>query len=272
VSAGAPLVVSITTLPSRIGRIGPTLESLMVGERRPDLIRVVVPDKPLRESEPLALPDFLTDEAFHRGLVTVATIPRDFGPGSKLLGSIGAIPEPSCLVIADDDVRYRRDFLSGLYEAQMADRASSFSYYTYPVGGIMVGQGCDGFSFWTPNLAGIGDFFAAYVDGSDLMFHDDLWISFFLASRGVKVKSLHHRLGGSLIYEQVYESNALRHLDGALAREELNLRGYRNFIDRVEMPSGRRAGIRATEAYRRYVSGPPRRIVRKIKRLAGRAD
>jgi hypothetical protein len=267
--SSAPLIVSITTLPSRIARIRPTLESLLGGDRRPDLIRVVVPDKPLRESGQFVIPDFLADEAFHRGVVRAVRIPRDFGPGAKLLGTVGEIETPSCLVLADDDVRYRPDFLAGLWDAQMADLGSSFSFYTYPVRGITVGQGCDGFSFWTPNLAGIEQFFAAYVDATDLMFHDDLWISFFLASRGVKVKSLAHRLGGSLIYEDVYEHNALRNLDGALAREELNRRGYRTLFDRVDMPSGRRAAIGLTAAYRKYVGGPPRRLKRKAARIFG---
>ena len=260
-----PVIVSITTLPSRVSLLRPTLETLLNGIRVPDRIRIVLPEKPLREDASVEVPGFLTDQDFHRGLVEVVRIERDFGPGSKLLGTIGAVSEPTCLILADDDVRYRRDFVSGLVDAQLADPESSFSYFTYSAGGIRVGQGCDGFSFWTPNVAGIRAFFDDYIDGTDLIFHDDLWISFYLATRGIKVRSLHDRLDGSLIYEQVHEINALRNLDGVLEREEMNVRGYRELIGNVRMPWDRRASIRATEIYRRFLAAPARRVTRQLR-------
>ncbi len=245
--SSTPVVVSITSLPSRVSLLQPTLQSLLSGDRRPDVIRIILPEKPLRESAEFVVPEFLLDESFHGGVVKVIRIERDFGPGSKLLGTIGDIDVPTCLVLADDDVRYRKDFLKGLVDSQLADRSSSFSYFTYPAGGIRVGQGCDGFSFWSPNLAGIREFFADYVDGSDLMFHDDLWISFFLATRGVGAKSLRHRLDGSTIYDQVHDVNALRDLEGTLDREEMNVREYRALMKRVRISPGRRAAIRSIE-------------------------
>lgn len=196
-----PLIVGITTLPSRIRAIRPTLESLLSGDLKPDSIRIVCPAVSLREKTGYAIPDFLADPRFHGGVVELVRVERDFGPGSKLLGVLPSLEGPSYLVIADDDVRYRPDFLAGLYEAQAADHGSSFSYFTYTAERFTLGQGCDGFSFWAPNLQGITDFFLKYVDGTDVMFHDDLWISLFLASRGIAVRSLAHKLGSGLIYE-----------------------------------------------------------------------
>ena len=50
------------------------------------------------------------------------------------------------------------------------------------VDGLTIGQGCDGFSFWSPNVKQIREFFEKHVMGTNLFFHDDLWVSFFLAS------------------------------------------------------------------------------------------
>jgi hypothetical protein len=148
--------------------------------------------------------------------------------------------EPSYLVLADDDVAYRSDFLERLVEAQRANSRASFSFYTYKIHSLTVGQGCDGFSFWTPNLAGVGTFFDRHVEETQVRLHDDLWISFFLASRGIPVRSLQSRLDGTLIYHQVHEVNALRQLTGTYAREALNREGLRLLLKSASMPVARK--------------------------------
>ena len=140
----------------------------------------------------------------------------DFGPGNKLLGALEAHPTDCYLVLADDDVRYRRDFLSGLIEAQHQNHSASFSYYTYRAHGLTIGQGCDGISCWSPNLAGMATYAHRYVLNTDVFYVDDLWICFYLASRGVRVKSRSHLLKGRLIYEHVLdEATSLKYLTGA---------------------------------------------------------
>lgn len=265
-----PLIVCITTLPSRIGLLRPTLESLLSGQKLPQAIRIIVPDRPLRETAEYAIPPFLLDTAFHGGLVEIVKVERDWGPGSKLLGGLQSITEPSVLVVADDDVRYRADFLQGLWEAQHANHHVSFSYYTYRVGGITIGQGCDGFSFWTPNLDGIFDFFDRHVNGTDIMFHDDFWISFFLAAEGISIESLGHKLDGGLIYEQVHEINALRHLDGALVREDLNRRGYAMLMKSVPLPVARRLDISMRALSQKYFVGQISRVRRSLDKVLAR--
>lgn len=101
--------MGITTLPSRIGLIRPCLQSLLDGDRLPDRIAMTLPDGPLlRGDSGYAVPDFVTDRAWHNGIVEIARPPHDCGPGSKLLGALATIAEPSVLILADDDVTYRR--------------------------------------------------------------------------------------------------------------------------------------------------------------------
>ena len=183
-----PVVVSIATLPSRIGSMRPALESLLGGDLVPDRILVVITDYSPREKCGFVIPDFLEDPAFTQGIVEVVVSSRDWGPGTKSLGALEHIKEDCILVTADDDVAYQSYFLSTLAKAQNERRDCSFSYYTYRAGGLTVGQGCDGFSFYSPNLAGVREFVEANVVGTTLHYHDDLWISFFLFSRGVKVR------------------------------------------------------------------------------------
>lgn len=251
------VVVGITSLPSRIGLIRPTIESLLAGVRKPDRIVVALPLRSQREQCGYDVPSWLADLG-----VRVTRPEIDAGPGTKLLGTLPDVPEDSILILADDDVRYRNDFVEKLAHAQSRDHGASFSFYTYSLHGLPVGQGCDGFSFWTPNLAGVQEFAQRHVLDTPLRLHDDLWISYFLASKGVAVKSLQHLLGGSLVYEQVHDLAALRHLEGDASRENLNDMGLRSLLGAVGLPPALAMRIR--------LSLMKARVVTSVKRIFGR--
>ena len=247
-----PVIVSITSLPSRLARIRPCLESLLGGSRVPDKILLALPPFSAREHAPYVLPDFLKDDEFCRQIVEVVSTDRDWGPGTKLLGVLDVIPQPCYLVLADDDVRYKPDFLRGLVDAQACDRSSSFSYFTQRVPGLSYGQGVDGFGIWSPNISGIRSFAETHVDGTNLFFHDDLWISFFLtAKKGVPIKSLAHLTDGGTIYESLHHINALHLLEGSLSRGRLDRDGVKRLLREVDMP----ASTEAANASRRAVRG-----------------
>lgn len=216
-----PILVGITTLPSRIALMRPVLDSLLNGNLVPDKIYVSVPDVSLREKAGYVIPDFFHDKEIAKK-VEIIRLAEDFGSGTKLLGMLGKIEKPSYVVLADDDAAYKRFFLRRLIEHQRTDHQSSFSFYAYSLGGLRVGQGVDGFSFWSPNLEGVFDFYQRYVAGTDLMFHDDLWLSFYLMSRRVMVKSLASLLEGGEPKEILHAVNALTAETGALSRQRLN--------------------------------------------------
>ena len=199
--------------------------------------------------------------------VEVVRCGHDWGPGTKLLGSLDALPEESYLVLADDDVIYKPSFLSGLIAAQIADHAASFSYYVHFTGGLPVGQGCDGFSFWKPNLAGITDFARAHIAETPYRLHDDLWISYYLATKGVLVKMIPPP-DGSFIYEQNFDDNSsLKHLSGAQGRGRLQRDGLWHLLRTGTMPLASRWRIYALSV-REEATSLCERSVRKAQRIA----
>lgn len=217
--------MGITTLPSRIHFMRPCLESLLNGSLVPDKIFVSLPDVSIRENTAYAIPEFFQDAAFSK-IVEIVRTEQDYGSGTKLLGMLGKIGKPSYIVLADDDVTYKRFFLRRLIEHQRLDHDASFSFFTYSMAGLPVGQGVDGFSFWSPNLAGIFDFYQSHVAGTDLMFHDDLWISFHLMSRSIRIKSLRTLLdeagAGEVRQIMPHSVGGLSMETGRLSRERLN--------------------------------------------------
>jgi hypothetical protein len=98
----ADVVVTLTTLPSRIDRIEPTLKSLLRQTVRPKAIRLNVPATSRREGTAYRVPEWL------RRLRSI-TIVRvdDYGPATKLIPALQDSPADQRLLVVDDDRIYQ---------------------------------------------------------------------------------------------------------------------------------------------------------------------
>lgn len=105
------LVVTLATIPSRISKIGPVIDSLEAQTRRPDRIYVCICEFCLWEQSPYDVPAWLRQDE----LVEVVVSTKDYGPANKLLGMLDREPDPSTrIVIVDDDWAYNPDMLETL--------------------------------------------------------------------------------------------------------------------------------------------------------------
>ena len=236
---------------------------------RPDKIVISLPYYSARERSEYRIPEFLKDPDFCAGIIEVVRTDDDSGPGTKLLGALPSLGEKCCMILVDDDVIYHRGFLHRIADAQLGEHGASFSYFTYKIGGITIGQGCDGFSFWQPNLQGILDFFRSHVYGTNLVLHDDLWISVFLATRYVRVKSLNHLIKpGETIYRQSFEdSGSLRYLIGDYSRDLLQRKHLRRLLKEAQMPLSQRIKLKAGLQADYFIVGPSRRAYKNISNI-----
>ncbi len=82
------MFVGVTTLPSRIGRLRPTVDSLLGQTVPPDRIFVCVPERSVREESAYELPGWLKEPPSGVQLVRC----DDDGPATKLLGCLPHIP------------------------------------------------------------------------------------------------------------------------------------------------------------------------------------
>jgi hypothetical protein len=136
ITAGMPrLVVSLTSIPSRVGQLEATLRSITVGQtRRPDRVYVGLPLRSARDGETFTydLPRCLTDPAMFDGLVSVVSLAYDHGPVCKLLAALRDEDKPeTAVVVCDDDVEYAPNWLRELeYHAeQHPDAAVGFGAF-----------------------------------------------------------------------------------------------------------------------------------------------
>jgi hypothetical protein len=260
------VVAALTTLPSRIGSIDTTLGSLIGQTRPPDRILLSLPRTSRREGTGYDVPAFLARDSELGRSVEIVHTEHDFGPGTKLLGCLPAVVEPSILVLVDDDVRYAPSFLEDLVNCQGARPDVACSYYTYRTRGLTIGQGCDGFAMWSPATIGLREWVAPHLEDPAIFHHDDVWISFHLARAGVRLRHVELRdTTDGLIYEQVHEINSLQHLTGDLERNRLTAAAVDHLMRHGDPTTGMRVRWRTS---RLLGAVGVDRVARRVRRFA----
>ena len=96
------IYVSISTIPQRIKNLNKSIESLLNQTRKPDKIFVNIPYKYKRFKETIEDNQI---PKFNNSIVEVTRC-EDYGPGTKLLGSLNKLKKDSLLILADDDHTY----------------------------------------------------------------------------------------------------------------------------------------------------------------------
>ncbi len=95
------LVVTLTTIPSRIEAVAPTLKSLLRQTAAPEQIRLCVPAWSERERRDCPVPAWITALR----CVTVVQV-ADEGPATKFLSTLAAVGPDQAVVVVDDDRIY----------------------------------------------------------------------------------------------------------------------------------------------------------------------
>lgn len=114
-------VVSLTSIPSRLPFIAPTIKSLLRQSVAPQKIILNIPSVSLREGVPYVVPEFL------KGLEAVEIHPcPDLGPATKLLPSLKRLPPSQPILVVDDDRIYHRSVLADLLDAVRAQPEAAF--------------------------------------------------------------------------------------------------------------------------------------------------
>jgi len=105
-------VVSFTTSPTRIGKCGPMIHSILDQTRKPDLFLLNIPEVFARTGETYNVPKYI------RRSLTVNRVATDYGPATKLLPTVMYLkddahvkahkidPANTRIIYLDDDIAY----------------------------------------------------------------------------------------------------------------------------------------------------------------------
>lgn len=169
--------VSLTTIPPRVGMIKKTLDSLEAQTRKANKIFLNIPSVFKRFPEKSC--DISQIAHLYENLEIVKC--EDFGPGTKLLGSIDKLDNYDYVVLVDDDHIYNREMLDFFYQKAIFSLEKSYSFCVLQIEDCKVGQGADGFLINSDFLNNILNFFESQIRNNQRLFYnDDLWISIFL--------------------------------------------------------------------------------------------
>ena len=122
------VIVSLSTLPDRIGNLEPTIRSLVEQTRPPDEIVIAVPQFSKRQGKQYVVPDYLAKIP----RVRILRCPEDWGPATKFIPVIqeelAGGRGDTLVVVVDDDRTYPRDALETYlhYHAQLPEAALCF--------------------------------------------------------------------------------------------------------------------------------------------------
>jgi len=122
------VIVSLSTVPERIGNLGPTIRSLLRQTRPPDEIVLAIPEFSIREQRPYVVPEHVSRWARLR----VLHCRRDWGPATKFIPvvreELAAGRGDTLIMVVDDDRMYPRDALETYlhYNKQLPDAALCF--------------------------------------------------------------------------------------------------------------------------------------------------
>ena len=101
------LIVSLTTIPSRLPAIADTLRSLLRQTERAREIRLCLPSWSVRENAAYEVPAWLSRL---KSVRIVAS--QDVGPATKFLGTLTAVPRDQAVLVLDDDRIYHPELLA----------------------------------------------------------------------------------------------------------------------------------------------------------------
>ena len=197
--------VSLTSLPSRINNIDQTLNSISNQTLKPTKVFLNLPYKFKR------FPNY----NFNNHQISILEkynleISRceDYGPATKLMGSIEKIKSNyDCVILIDDDHIYHPNTFEILINNFQKEKIN-YSYYLNKIFNIRNGQCSDGFLINTKLLDNIEMFYDKYVKNNKNMFlDDDLWFAiYFYCEKKSYTKNLiqefRNKTGEYLSYKQ----------------------------------------------------------------------
>jgi hypothetical protein len=171
--------ISLSSIPSRFESIKKVVDSLNLQKTKPYKIFLNIPYnyKRFPNIKDINLDIFQDIKDDNLEIIRC----EDYGPGTKLLGSINLLKNFDYVILVDDDHCYHPRMCEIFNKYFNLDNEQAYSFFTVKIYDLVMGQGADGFLINSNHLEGILDFYNKYVKNYKYCFlNDDFWISFFL--------------------------------------------------------------------------------------------
>ena len=187
------IYISLTTIPSRIEKLEPILDSLLDQQIEIEKILLNIPKYSIRFKKEYKIPKFLKKDKFKNKIEIIRC--NDYGPGTKLLGCLDYFDnyknkENTYIIIIDDDRKVNKKLFKHLYDNQLKHKNNIIANKgSRQALNVKIPWGAGGISFPLKflNKKDILDFFkkhevyCRYVD-------DVFWYKYFVQNKKYKIK------------------------------------------------------------------------------------
>ncbi len=202
----------MSTIPSRVKNINDILRNINNQTLKPDKIFLNIPFKYNRfKDETISENDL---DHIDKENIEIKRC-NDYGPGTKIMGSIDKVRNYDCVILLDDDHIYDKNICKIFIEAFQNEQIN-YSFYLNKIFRIKMGQCADGFLMNTKLLDNIENFYEKYVKNNSNMFlDDDLWLAIYLQNEKRSIiKNLINTFRNQVNKDVVYEQNINSKIDG----------------------------------------------------------
>ena len=146
--SGINFCITFTTIPSRLKTLKKTIESIEKQTLKPNKIFLNIPYNYQRFPNSKILDTDLKN--LETKLLEISRC-NDFGPATKIMGSLKKVKKYDCSIIIDDDHIYDKKFCEILINAFKKEK-KNYSFYTQKIFDIKMAQCADGFLIDNQNL------------------------------------------------------------------------------------------------------------------------
>jgi len=205
--------ISLSSIPSRFGSVKKVVDSLNLQTTKPSKIFLNIPYayKRFPDIKDVNLDIFqdIKDDNFKISRC------EDYGPGTKLLGSINLLKSFDFVILVDDDHYYHPRMCEIFNKYFNLNNDQAYSFFTVKIYDLIMGQGADGFLINTHHLDGILDFYNKHVrDYKHCFLNDDFWISMYLnkfkKKRIISLEDINKKeINQKYIYEKINVNDPL---------------------------------------------------------------
>jgi hypothetical protein len=202
----------MSTIPSRIKKISEVISSINKQTLKPNKIFLNIPYNYKRFPNKVISIDDIKNINYPNVEIIRC---QDFGPGTKIMGSLKEIKNYDCVIILDDDHIYDENVCEIFLNAFNKEKIN-YSFYLNKIFSIRMGQCADGLLINTNLLDNIETFYQKYVKNNDNMFlDDDLWLAIYLQKeKKSEIKNLISVFNKKTNKKIVYVQNENSNLDG----------------------------------------------------------
>ena len=202
----------MSTIPSRVKNINDILGNINNQTLKPDKIFLNIPLVYNRFKDEVITEKDL--KHINRENIEIIRC-NDYGPGTKIMGSIDKVRDYDCVILLDDDHIYDKNVCKIFIEAFQKEQIN-YSFYLNKIFSIKMGQCADGFLMNTKLLDNIEIFYKKYVKNNSNMFlDDDLLLAIFLQKeKKSSIKNLINIFRNQVNKDIIYEQNINSKIDG----------------------------------------------------------